>query len=259
MNRILQIDENPEHELTGNSWTTSVRTAVGTTHEPRPHEIFIPLSYEQKHAYPLIVWLHGGGSDERQLSQVMRQISLRNYAGVSPRGFVSAKSSAEHGQQVCYWLEHEDAVADAADRVQECLQIVRRRLHIDDSRVYLAGYADGGTLALRMALRFPEMFAGVASVHGRFPRGGRPLQAFPRTRRLRILWQFGNESTFCGPEQVAEDMPLLHATGAAVHLRQYQTDNDPVDIMFQDLNRWIMESLNAAPTSRTNASLINRN
>ena len=50
------------------------------------HALFAPIHYEPGYAYPLIVWLHGCGGDERQLRQLMPLLSLRNYLAVARAG-----------------------------------------------------------------------------------------------------------------------------------------------------------------------------
>jgi predicted peptidase len=39
---------------------------------------FAPEGYEANYAYPLVVWLHNAGGDERQLARVMPLVSTRN-------------------------------------------------------------------------------------------------------------------------------------------------------------------------------------
>src|SRR5262245_7552782 len=52
----------------------------------RPISIFVPQKFEARYAYPLVVFLHGHGEDERQwLSQIMH-LSRRNYVGLALRG-----------------------------------------------------------------------------------------------------------------------------------------------------------------------------
>ena len=48
-----------------------------------PHALFAPLHYASGYAYPLIVWLHGSGSDERQLQRIMPLVSMQNYVAVA--------------------------------------------------------------------------------------------------------------------------------------------------------------------------------
>src|SRR5579871_3324602 len=52
----------------------------------RPHSIQLPVHYESRYAYPLVVWFHGDGSSETELSSVLPEISDRNFIGLAVRG-----------------------------------------------------------------------------------------------------------------------------------------------------------------------------
>ena len=52
----------------------------------RPHAIHLPEHYEAGYAYPLVVWFHGDGFDETEVSTVMPNISERNFIGLALRG-----------------------------------------------------------------------------------------------------------------------------------------------------------------------------
>ena len=62
----------------------------------RPHSVHLPEHYEARYAYPLVVWFHGDGSSEAELSTVMPNISDRNFIGLALRGNVAC--------EVGFWL-----------------------------------------------------------------------------------------------------------------------------------------------------------
>ena len=66
--------------------------------EGASHAVFAPLHYEPNYAYPLIVWLHGGGDTEQQLRRVMPFISLRNYVAVAHAGHESCRAATERAK-----------------------------------------------------------------------------------------------------------------------------------------------------------------
>jgi phospholipase/carboxylesterase len=152
------------------------------------HSSFAPLHYEPNYAYPLLVWLHGPGGSEKQLKRVMPLVSLRNYIGVAPRGMAMRSDAAGYG-----WRQTDDHIFLAEQRVFACVDQVRRRFNIDPTRVFLAGYDCGGTMALRLAMRHPQRFAGVISLSGPFPQGGAPLGRLLDARRLPVLILAGRE------------------------------------------------------------------
>ena len=60
------------------------------------HASFAPQHYESGYSYPLLVWLHGPGCDERQLLRIMPQISMRNYVAIAPRGLLVSGESFQN-------------------------------------------------------------------------------------------------------------------------------------------------------------------
>src|SRR5687767_14412416 len=137
-----------------------VRSAPATklTKTSEPFSLFAPLHYEENYAYPLLVWLHSAGGDERQLARVMPLVSMRNYVGLAVRGPVAALGRG------FAWPQTPDAIAAAEQRIVESIERARQRFHIHRQRVYLAGYQSGGTMAYRIALRNPDKFAAAVSI-----------------------------------------------------------------------------------------------
>jgi len=228
-----------------------------TTHET-PHTLFSPMHYEPGYAYPLIIWLHGKSSAaERQLMKIMPIVSMRNYVAVAPRGAelfsvspVTDASTQRMSQSLAeaknvtvqYGWPDLDAGFDLAqNRVFDCLQIASEKCNISKRRVFLAGFDDGGTMAFRVALRFPQYFAGVVSLCGAFPQGKTSLGRLDAIRNMPCLMSVGRDSPVFPPTEAAKQMTLFHTAGMAVTVRQYPCRQELSTHMLEDVNRWIME------------------
>ena len=153
-----------------------------TTQHDTIHTIFAPLHYEPGYSYPLVVWLHGSGGDERQLLRIMPLVSLRNYVAVAPRGMLSPGSLREEGrspppaEEIAYgWSHEEQDLQQAEQRIFDSIEMTFRRFNVDSRRIFLAGFDSGGTMAFRVAMNHPYKFAGVLSLGGCLPTGGAPL------------------------------------------------------------------------------------
>jgi len=227
------------------------------------HSCFAPLHYESGYAYPLIVWLHGSGSSEDELRQVLPLISTRNHVAIAPRG----TRSAENGSGAYRWDPSVDGIAEASQRVTDCIAIAKERFHIHPDRVFVAGHSLGGTMAYRLGLESPEQFAGAISLGGEVPRGSRLLKHINRARHLPLLlsvspakeiesYEKWSSETDCAPgysiERVLEDLRFLHIAGLSLSLRLYPAGDDLTTVMFEDLNSWIMEQF--CPSSTASAS-----
>lgn len=204
---------------------------------------FAPLHYEPNYAYPLIVWLHGSGDNEKQLRRVMPMISLRNYAAIAPRGGAVIGNGMEAGHS---WEQTPSQIQRAHQDVIECIEAARMRFNVGVDRIFLAGFGAGGTMALRVAMSFPEEFAGVASLGGRFPHDYRPLSRIDAARKLPVFLAQGRNSLAYHEDHVCQDLRLLHAAGISVTLRQYPCSDELTTSMLSDLDVWFMELVTAS-------------
>lgn len=199
---------------------------------------FAPLHYEPNYAYPLIVWLHGSGDSERQLRRVMPKISLRNYAAVAPRGTSTIGNEIEGGYG---WQQMPSEIEQAHNDVVACVEAASLRFNVAPNRVFLAGFGAGGTMALRVAMMYPELFAGVASLAGGFPDGHCPLSRIAAARGIPVFLAHGRNSVHYHEDQVCQDLRLLHSAGISVTLRQYPCSDELTPGMMKDLDVWLMQ------------------
>lgn len=216
-----------------------IRSAISSPH----YAIFGPLHYEANYAYPVVIWLHGADDNENQLKRVMPQISLRNYVALAPRGTSSGRKEAPAAYR---WLQTEEHILAAERRVLECLTLAREKFNIAADRVFLAGYDCGGTMAYRVALRHPRLFAGVLSCGGAFPSGHAPLAQLHDARRLAIFVACNRSGMRYPTAAVCEDLRLMHAAGMSIVLREYPGEDGLTPQMLSDMDRWMMEQVAAA-------------
>jgi len=213
-----------------------------------PQCVLVPQHYERNYAYPLLVWLHDDGGDERELKKIMPLVSLRNYVSVAVRGTNSH-------QRGFAWPESADAILAAESRVDEAVAQAKNRFHVHPSRIFIAGAGAGGTMALRLALRWPDRYSGGASIGGCFPVGQSPLARLQLARRSRLLIMHCRDSETYRVEQVCQELSLFHAAGMSVTLRQYPCGDELTTQMLRDLDGWLMEQVTGVSSTSSDAPL----
>jgi len=245
MNRLSSVEASSLNITS--PWTSHLSLGSSTLASPdkkrrRPwrdedsrHALFAPIHYESRYAYPLLVWLHDDGGSEREIRRLMPHVSVRNYVGASVRGVESC--GARRGYA---WSETSEAIAEAAQRVRECVELARERYNVHSERVFIAGFGRGGTMALRLALAHPEWFGGAASLSGPMPRGNCPLRRVNAARRLPLFLATCRDSTEYSPAHVATDLRLLYSAGFSLSLRQYPCDFELTTAMLSDMDCWLM-------------------
>lgn len=206
------------------------------------YRVFVPLHYEPNYAYPLLIWLHSPGGDECELPRIMPMVSLRNYVAVGPRGNGSCR--------VGYlWDDSPRSLAAAERTVFECIERTSQQFHIHAQRIFIGGYASGGTTAVRLGLRHPQRFAGALSVGGPFPEGATPLAGLNEARKLPLFVAQGRDSLEYSTERTCEELRLFHAAGMNVTLRQYPCGDELTTQMLHDVDVWVMEQVTGISSS----------
>jgi phospholipase/carboxylesterase len=209
-----------------------------------PCEIFLPTGFETNYAYPAVIWLHGSGSSERELTTAMPLISDRNFVGAAPRGTV------ERGRGYA-WAPRGDAgspadVYETLDRVLDAVERLEEECEVSRDRIFLAGAHEAGELALRVALAAPERFAGAASLLGRFPRSGAPLGRWLEARELPMFIARCEGSTRYEDGAFSDDLRLLHSAGMKLQVAHFPQGDELATPMFGELNRWMMSRISTA-------------
>lgn len=203
-----------------------------------PHiATFLPVSYEPGYAYPLLVWLHNAGCNERHLPQVLKHVSIQNFVAVAPRG----TARCGDGKVGYTWDQRPEGIASAEEAVDEAIRLAEDRFHIHPQRIFLIGHGAGGTMATRLALHRPRRFAGAATLSGALPTTHRPLRHWNQLRGLPFFLAASRDCQHYTQPEVCQDLRTLHSAGCNVSLRQYPGDDDLTTTMLADVNRWVME------------------
>jgi len=207
-----------------------------------PLRTFLPRSYEANYPYPLLVFLHGHSSTEEAILDFAPRLSRRNYVCIAPRGPVplAAKSN---GQLSYSWGPEDQDDPLVEDYVIQAIQQTRRDYHVHSERIYLCGFREGAALAYRLALLYPERFAGVISLNGAMPRRGCPLFRLPEVRGLRVLIGHGIANPIVPLTLARQDHRLLFNAGLEVRMQTYPTTHRIHAEMLRDVDRWVQKNI----------------
>lgn len=196
--------------LGGNSTTPAVekakRSSIGknrftidTDGEQREYFVHVPTGYNGCEAFPVVFMLHGsGGNGERfyNISGWKEVGEEENILTVFPSSFVypcifddgvnkrNAEKWTSYDLEFCGKSEPVDDIKFLSAVIDEMSEIFR----IDENRVYLAGFSNGGEMAARCAIELSDRLAAVVACAGSLPTG----QTYQPKRKLPVLLQIGN-------------------------------------------------------------------
>jgi len=135
------------------------RQTVCTDGVERPWVLFVPPSYDPRAPTPLVVVLHGGVSSPEITDDPL------GYA----REDEWAAAAAEYGWLVLYPFGQEGATwwdDVGMANIRNLVRTVKREYNVDDDRVYMGGFSDGGSAAFCWAMLEPTDFAGFVALNG---------------------------------------------------------------------------------------------
>jgi len=171
-----------------------------------------------------IIWLHGLGADGHDFEPAMPQLlwpgapALRWVFPHAPMRAVTLNG----GMQMRAWYDilsiDSDRGHDAAGIEQSVSQVAalvqrEQRRGIHPHRVVVAGFSQGGAIAIHLALRYPQRLAGLVALSTYMVHSGRLRgQAHPINRDLPV---------FMGHGSMDGVVPLLMGVAAADELRAW--------------------------------------
>ena len=137
------------------------------------YTIYIPTTYDSNVETPLVMALHGGmqGTSATTDSRTVFAdfIGLNKYA--DEYGFIAVyprQSAENHFYRVDYWnwYSQQNRADDEPKALYDIVCEVMADYNVDSENVFVCGFSAGAAMAEIMAVTYPDVFAGCASVAG---------------------------------------------------------------------------------------------
>jgi predicted esterase len=196
---------------------------------------------------PLLVALHGYGSNKGWMMREARQFVPEGFAVAALQGFHQhMKESLHEGGPLRYgfgWLTNfhtEDSIALHHDAL---LKIVGALVHegiADERRVFLLGFSQSCALNYRFAFTHADVLRGVVGICGGLP-GDWDASALYQPTRASVLHLQGERDEFYTPSRVADYGPRLSTRADDVQLKSYDAGHEFVPAMRGDIKAWLAE------------------
>jgi polyhydroxybutyrate depolymerase len=138
----------------------------------RMYMLHVPKSYHPEQATPLVLSLHGGGGnmEYQATDEFYHLISKSESAGfiaAFPNGYSSFRKGklATWNAGICCGKAR-DTNSDDVGFIRETINDIKKRVNIDNHRIYADGMSNGGMMSYRLACEMTDTFAAIASVAG---------------------------------------------------------------------------------------------
>ena len=241
------MSDKPSSPLVTDGVPFEVDPAAAARAAGAKHHVVIPQAYTASYDYPLIVWLHADGGNERQVEEALPLISTRNHLAVGVRG--------DRAADVCGHRFVWSTRTSVVDQILAAVDHVDDQYSVNPRRVVLVGHGTGGAAAaIRAAMTAPDRFAGVVRLGGDFPSGGGLMKRFHelRRRQMPMLWLMPTtEQSLISPVLQSQ---IEAAASVACKLQVQLQVGQPVagdgiaTESFAAIDRWIFDSVICPPS-----------
>jgi poly(3-hydroxybutyrate) depolymerase len=186
----------------------------------QPYGVYIPPNFNSRKKYPLVIMLHGAGSNHR--------LALRRVFGYSN---AAGETDVEASRYFPKWTDVEFIVASPLARgtmgyqgitekdVYDVLADVKSRFNIDEDRIYLTGLSMGGGGTLWIGLTRPDIWAALAPVCPAPPRGTEDF--LPNSLNLPMHFFHGDADKAVPVSVSREWVEKLKANGTKTEYKEY--------------------------------------
>lgn len=124
-----------------------------------------------------VIWLHGLGADGHDFSPIVQELNLPNIRFILPHAPV-LPVTINNGYMMPAWYDlygltpgSQEDEAGIKNSQQYINSLIQKEMDqgISPSRIVLAGFSQGGAIALYTALRYPQRLAGVLALSTYLP------------------------------------------------------------------------------------------
>jgi len=202
-----------------------------------------------------VIWLHGLGADGYDFEPIVPELALPD---TLPIRFVFPHApmrpvTINDGAVMRAWYDvfgvegvrREDAAGIQASQESVEALIGRERARgVPASRLVLAGFSQGGAIALQTGLRHADRLAGIMALSTYVPLATTlAAEASPANRDVPIFMAHGRDDSLIAIERAASSRDLLRNAGYKVEWHDYAMDHAVCRAEIDDVAGWLRRVL----------------
>jgi phospholipase/carboxylesterase len=198
-----------------------------------------------------VIWMHGLGADGHDFEPIVPELGLPARPAVR---FVFPHAplrpvTINQGHVMRAWYdvralagvrrEDEAGVRQSAQQVEALMERERQR-GIAPGRLVLAGFSQGGAMALHVGLRYRERLAGLLALSCYLPLAATlAAEASPANRDVPIFWAHGVHDPMIPLPMAEHGRAQVAALGYPIEWHQYPMPHAVCAEEIADIARWL--------------------
>ena len=201
-----------------------------------------------------VIWLHGLGADGHDFEPVVPELRLpprMRVRFVFPHAPVRPVT-INMGMRMRAWYDilqlgggpEDEPGIRASQSILEALIARERTRGIEPQRIVLAGFSQGGAIALHTALRHPARLAGVLALSTYLPLAAQAApERNPASEALPVFMAHGRLDEIIPLSRALQSCARLESLGCRVQWREYPMPHSVCGEEIADIAAWLVGRL----------------
>lgn len=205
-----------------------------------------PDGYDPDKTYPTVVLLHGYGSNMNDLAGLCPAIERDRYIYVCPNAPIPVQIGP--GTVGYAWTPPgADHTPEDAEKAEDMLNVffdeIVEDLPIDEDRMVLGGFSQGGMMTYALGLTNPGVFRGLVALSARINDQEDLRERFPTDRDQPILVAHGTEDSMISIDDARRTVRFLEEEGYQPAYKEYSMGHEISQDVLNDVVPWIRSLL----------------
>lgn len=205
-----------------------------------------------------VIWLHGLGADGHDFEGLIPELHLpaqpvlrfvfphAPYRPVTINGGYVMRAWYDIAMAERGFEQNAEHIRESEKILQGLIENEIRR-GIACERIVLAGFSQGGAVALHAGLRYPRPLAGILSLSAPVPFVERLMaEIHPANAAVPIFMAHGTDDSMIPFAMAEESRQLMKARGLSLEWHTYVTGHSVVPDEIRDIARWLENVLKIA-------------
>lgn len=133
-----------------------------------PYTVVLPDNYDEDSRYPAVFALHGKGSNEHDLLELLKPLGAK-FILISIRGDREMGPGYQYYELKSLGNPVREQFDEAAAGLEACIEQASTQYAVDPARRYVVGFSQGAILASSLALVMGDRLKGIAALNGYVP------------------------------------------------------------------------------------------
>ena len=199
-----------------------------------------------------VIWMHGLGADGNDFAPLADEIELPVAVRYIFPHAPTMPVSINGGYVMRAWYDISDAAlrredeagVRASQKRVEVLLAREKSRGIAANRIVLAGFSQGGAIALHAGLRQSERLAGIMTLSTYVPLADKlAVEANPASREVPIFMAHGTADPIIPYERATNSRDLLRQQGYAPEWHEYRMQHGVCPQEIADIGAWLARVL----------------